>query len=215
MIALSGCPGAGKSHVSTLLRDEINRKASKERAVILPLDGFHKRRDSLSPADLLIRGHPSTFHVGAFLSKIRELRYELGRNIYAPAFNHALKDPVENAVMVTPEHDIVICEGIYVLLPEWLQRLPEGVNIYDILIFVYCAQDLLERRITRRHVEAGICSSQGDALLRYQGYDRVNASIVMSSITTLQTQGGCIDFLVDNTGPVPTLVGEGLSGMLL
>lgn len=71
------------------------------------------------------RGAPFTFDAAGFLKLVRRLRDtpvtecdELEIMIRAPSFDHALKDPVEDAIVVSSQTKLVIVEGNYTLLDE-------------------------------------------------------------------------------------------------
>lgn len=71
------------------------------------------------------RGAPFTFDANAFLSLIKTLKStpvttgdEPEQPVYAPSFDHAVQDPVENDIVVSSRNRIVIVEGNYTLLDQ-------------------------------------------------------------------------------------------------
>lgn len=203
LVAVVGCPGSGKSHVSKILLDEINLRASEPIAVILPLDGFHISRVLLTPQEISVRGCPSTFDGMSYMRTLKQIRYITNGDVFAPSFDHALKDPIANAIRISKRNRIVICEGLYLVLSDWFERAGMDTHIYDLIIYVNCNKKVLIDRITKRHVNAGICATEEAALSKYRSSDELNAYTVLSSLRKLIHSGRSLDFVVENTGDVP------------
>lgn len=71
------------------------------------------------------RGAPFTFDADAFLSLVKTLKStpvtadnEPEQPVYAPSFDHAVQDPVENDIFISSRNRIVIVEGNYTLLNQ-------------------------------------------------------------------------------------------------
>jgi pantothenate kinase len=82
---------------------------------------------SFSDPDMAFRrrGAPFTFDAAGFVDLVRKLREtpvtasdEPEIVFRAPSFDHALKDPVEDAITVSSQTKLVIVEGNYTLLNE-------------------------------------------------------------------------------------------------
>lgn len=199
LVAVFGCPGSGKSYVSKILCDRINGKAMAEVAVILPLDGFHLPRKLLTPDQLRVRGCPSTFDSERFLLKLQQVHTSVCESVFVPSFDHAVKDPVQDDIPICAHHRIVICEGIYVLLPDWFSSSPSSTGIYDKIIFIYSSEDKIIQRIVNRHVQSGLCDTRENALNRYYSSDINNASLVLDSLHSVVESGRGVDFFIDNS----------------
>ncbi|KAF3053893.1 putative kinase [Didymella keratinophila] len=129
LVVLAGVPGSGKSTVSHTLLQELARRGANDVAIV-PMDGFHHTKKVLATFDDPVtafqrRGAPFTFDANAFLSLIRKLKStpvttgdEREQPVYAPSFDHAVQDPVENDVVVSSRNRIVIIEGNYTLLNQ-------------------------------------------------------------------------------------------------
>jgi pantothenate kinase len=98
------------------------------------MDGFHLPRSVLDDLSnrkeaYARRGAAWTFDVKGILALVQLLRSSadvtaaLRKPIYAPTFDHAIKDPVENGVLISGEVSIIILEGNYLLLDE-----NDGIN---------------------------------------------------------------------------------------
>lgn len=93
-------------------------------------DGFHYTRatlSSFSDPELAFRkrGAPFTFDVDAFLQHIETLKkfpvtstHEPEQLFRAPSFDHAVGDPVPDAIAISSRCRVVIIEGNYTLLNE-------------------------------------------------------------------------------------------------
>lgn len=71
------------------------------------------------------RGAPFTFDAEAFVELVRTLREtpvtdqpDPELDFHVPSFDHAVKDPVANDIYIPSSQQIVILEGIYLLLDE-------------------------------------------------------------------------------------------------
>ncbi|KAL4890122.1 hypothetical protein BDV59DRAFT_204717 [Aspergillus ambiguus] len=98
--------------------------------------------------------------------------------IYAPTFDHKLKDPVENGIQITDDISIVIVEGNYLLLDEPVWK--EIAQIVDYKVFIDADLQIARGRLARRHVAAGIEETLEN------GYRRVDANDYLNGMTILE-----------------------------
>jgi pantothenate kinase len=151
------------------------------------MDGYHHPRSYLStlPPSLHAfarRGAPFTFNAPAYLSLITALRAPLTPStptIYAPSFDHAVKDPVENAIAIPPTAKICVFEGNYVALDkgEW----KEAAEMMDEVWFVEVEEVVAERRLVERHVRTGVEETEERARVRVRGNDLVNGREIVGN----------------------------------
>lgn len=146
------------------------------------MDGYHLSREQLSAMPdpdtaHARRGAAFTFDAPAFLTLVKKLRAPLcaeTSTIYAPSFDHATKDPVENDIPIHPSARVVVCEGNYLSLgtgaPEW----KEAAEMMDELWFVEVDEGLARKRLIARHVVAGVASNEEEAGKRADENDLVN-----------------------------------------
>ena len=151
-------------------------------ATFLPMDGYHLTRAQLSAMPdpntaHARRGAAFTFDAPAFLALVKKLREPLcpeTRTIYAPSFDHAVKDPVANDIPIASTSRIVIMEGNYLSLgsgaPEW----KEAAQMMDELWFVHVDEDVARQRLMKRHVASGIAADEGEGRRRADENDLVN-----------------------------------------
>lgn len=183
LISLAGIPGSGKSTFSHHLTQELTRRQIAKTKV-LPQDGFHLYRSQLSqlqnPEEAFRRrGAPYTFNAQGFVELIARLKESRGETILAPSFDHKLKDPVEGGVVVDADTAVVIIEGNYVLLRD--EYWDEIGKYVDESWFIDTPMDVVEKRIVRRHLAAGIESSEQAAIERTRGNDLVNARYILEN----------------------------------
>lgn len=158
-------------------------------AACVPMDGFHLSRAQLSALPDPFNAHARrgaafTFDSAKFLALVQKVRLPLlsppenaTRNIYAPSFDHAVKDPVEDDIIIPFTARIIVFEGNYLSLAKGLWK--EAATLMDELWFVSVDMDTARRRLVRRHVKAGIARDQEDAVRRVEENDLVNGREIL------------------------------------
>ncbi len=144
------------------------------------MDGYHLSRAQLSAMPDPVHAHARrgaafTFDSLSFLSLVRSLRQSLTPStptIYAPSFDHAVKDPVANDIAIPPTARIIIFEGNYLSLnePPWNEI---AVSMNE-LWFVEVDFETARRRLVARHLRAGLETDEQAALKRVEENDLVN-----------------------------------------
>ncbi|KAJ1741380.1 hypothetical protein LPJ79_003677 [Coemansia sp. RSA 1821] len=183
IIAMAGIPGSGKTFLSNQLQQEVNRQASSNICAVLPLDGFHLSLQQLQALPnakeaLNRRGAHWTFDGAGFVSTLQAIRQQSSSTVLAPTFDHAVGDPVANAIAVEPHHRVIIAEGLY-LHVENEQPWSSIQSIIDQTWWVQPQNpQLAQQRLVMRHVQAGLAASEEEALLRIQHNDGLNAAFV-------------------------------------
>ncbi|KAI0393340.1 P-loop containing nucleoside triphosphate hydrolase protein [Xylariaceae sp. FL0594] len=194
MIAIGGIPGSGKTTLSQFVTQALNARHAtlhpkiKEAvpiAAFVPMDGYHLTRAQLSAMPDPVtaharRGAEFTFDGAAFLSLVKALREPItGQTIFAPSFDHAVKDPKEDDIAILPGHRIVVFEGNYVVLDKEPWR--SAAELMDERWFVEVNFDIARRRLVRRHVKAGIAKDEDEARKRADENDLVNGTQIVEN----------------------------------
>lgn len=198
MIAISGVPGSGKTKLASLMADRINQIYASENpgkppaAAAIPMDGYHYTRAQLAQMPnpehaTFRRGAAFTFDGEKFIRLARALRQELTAetpNYYAPNFDHAVKDPVEDDITIPPTCRIIFFEGNYLGLDKEPWR--EVVNIMDELWFVQVDFETARRRLVQRHLRAGLAGNEIEADRRATENDLFNGKEIVDHKLPMQ-----------------------------
>ncbi|KAK2015869.1 phosphoribulokinase/uridine kinase [Colletotrichum eremochloae] len=191
LVAVAGVPGSGKSTVTAAVREDLQKHAV-ENVAVLPMDGFHYSCATLSSfndPDLAFRrrGAPFTFDVVSFLNLVKKLRAipiplkgESEIIIRAPSFDHALKDPLPGALEISSRTEVVIIEGNYTLLNE--EPWNRIADLVDDRWFVDVTLEKARERLAARHLQAGIEKTPELALLRVDQNDVLNGAHIRSNL---------------------------------
>ena len=149
------------------------------------MDGYHLTRAQLSampdPTHAFARrGAAFTFDGEKFLDLVRQLREPLtesSESIYAPSFDHAVKDPVEGDIAIPASCRVIFFEGNYLSLGRdpW----SKVAGLMDELWLVDVDFEVARRRLVRRHVKAGIAADEAEAEKRVAENDLVNGEEIL------------------------------------
>jgi len=201
LVGVAGCPGCGKS-VFALLQAEATKTLLKfsgrqpSRAAVWPLDGVHHPNDYLeshfAPGTSVTlkknKGRPETFDVEAAIRMCTQLR-SLSDELFLPAYNRRIHDPVEGQIRVARHDLIVIVEGNFLFMSEsgsWA----ELSRLFDIKIFIDADRNECREKLIERHIRGG--RSREDALTHYDAVDLPNTLLV-------ERTKGAADIIVERT----------------
>jgi pantothenate kinase len=196
LLAVSGIPGSGKTTLAAIVSTKLNQKHAQQSpgtansnplSAFIPMDGFHLSRtqlDAMPDPDSAHarRGAAFTFDGKSFLSLVKKLREPIcpeTSTLYAPSFDHSIKDPVDNDIAISPSVRIVIFEGNYCSLDK--EPWNEAAKLMDELWFVDVDFDVARKRLVHRHVKAGIAKDEEDAGKRADENDLVNGKEIVDS----------------------------------
>jgi pantothenate kinase len=111
LLGIAGAPGAGKSTLAAGLVDALG-----ERAVLVPMDGFHlddEVLDALGRRDR--KGAPDTFDAAGYVHLLRRLLERRDGIVYAPVFRREQELSAAGALAVPDDVPLVVTEGNYLL----------------------------------------------------------------------------------------------------
>ncbi|ORY10839.1 P-loop containing nucleoside triphosphate hydrolase protein [Clohesyomyces aquaticus] len=189
LIAVSGIPGSGKTTLAAKVSNAINALHAKASpgthtgsplCAFIPMDGYHLSRSQLDAMPDPVsaharRGAAFTFDGNSFLTLVKNLREPLcpeSSTLYAPSFDHSVKDPIADDIAIAPCVRIVIFEGNYLSLNKAPWK--EAAEMMDELWFVEVNFHVARRRLVHRHVAAGIARDEEEAGRRADENDLVN-----------------------------------------
>jgi pantothenate kinase len=216
LIGIAGLPGSGKTTVACAVVKKLNERYHREKrsrhrnpagtvsyepdiACYVPLDGYHLTRAQLAampnPEEAAFRrGAPFTFDgekYVALVQKVRERILPETTTIYAPSFDHAIKDPVENDIPIPPTARIIVFEGLYVALDKEPWR--RAAKLMDELWFVDVPITTAVERLVKRHVAAGLSPDTKHARARVLASDMINGQYVLDHRLEMQEMIQSID----------------------
>lgn len=173
IVAVAGPPGSGKSTLADALARMLN--AGGERAVVLPMDGFHLDNGLLEAEGLLPRkGAPETFDVRGLRDILTAVR-RAEEDVLVPVFDRSRELAIAAARRISLDDRIVLAEGNYLLLDRqpWSSLSP----LFDETILLRETLQELERRLIARWEGFG----HPPELIRakVEGNDLVNARTVL------------------------------------
>lgn len=166
---MSGIPGSGKSTLGSAVAVRLNELdgTDSEFAVCIPMDGYHLSRAQLAampdPENAIHRrGAAFTFDGEGYHRLVQSLREPLAAHsptIYAPSFDHAIKDPVADDIPIRPRSKVVIFEGLYLSLNRepWSQ----SAALMDESWFIDVDREVARSRLVKRHVASGLYLTLG------------------------------------------------------
>jgi len=196
MIAVSGIPGSGKTTLAAIVAKRLNELHHRQSpglatndgvAAFVPMDGYHLSREQLSAMPDPDRAHARrgaafTFDAEAFLTLVKQLRQPLcpeSKTLYAPSFDHALKDPVADDIPIHPSARILVFEGNYLSLGTGAKEWKEAAELMDELWFVEVDESVARKRLVSRHIAAGLAKNEEEAGKRADENDLANGKEII------------------------------------
>ncbi|HET6876587.1 MAG TPA: nucleoside/nucleotide kinase family protein [Jatrophihabitans sp.] len=177
LIGIAGAPGVGKSTLAEALVAGLAREPWQTSPVAhVPMDGFHLADAALDLLGLRDRkGAPETFDAEGYAALLE--RIAAGEEVWAPAFERELEQPIAQSIPVPAAARIVISEGNYLLLsaPPW----PRVRALFDEVWFCELDDDVRRARLIDRHVRFGKTPEQARAWVLRS--DEANAALVAAA----------------------------------
>ena len=169
VLGVVGPPGAGKS---TLAEGLVTALA--ERAVLVPMDGFHLADTELRRLGRADRkGAPDTFDAAGYVHLLRRLVARDDEVVYAPVFRRELELAEAGALPVPRTVPLVVTEGNYLLLDGPFAPVRE---VLTECWYVDVDPDLRLERLVARHERHG--RTRAAALQWVEQTDEPNARLI-------------------------------------
>lgn len=176
ILGLAGAPGSGKSTLAQALLEQAG-----ERAVVLPMDGYHLANAELARLGRAMRkGAEDTFDSAGYVALLQRLRSQPENElIYAPQFLREIEEAVAGAIAIPPDVQLIITEGNYLLLDRghWARVHP----LLDECWYLDIDPALRVQRLVARHVQFGRTPEAAHAWV--MDSDEVNAALIETTRT--------------------------------
>lgn len=169
LLGIAGPPGAGKSTLAAELVQALG-----DRAVLVPMDGFHladRELERLGRRDR--KGAPDTFDAAGYVHLLRRLADRHEEVVYAPAFRRDLELAEAGALPVPRDVPLVVTEGNYLLADGPFSPVKE---LLTACWYVDLDPEVRLERLVARHVAHG--RTPEAALAWATGPDERNAVLV-------------------------------------
>ena len=149
IIGLAGSVSAGKSTTARVLKALLSRWPNTPKVELITTDGFLYHNAVLQAEGLMERkGFPESYDGTALIRFLSDIKAGK-RNVEAPVYSHLVYDVVPNEHIVVDRPDILIVEGLNVLLPNRLPRdgksIPFVSDFFDFSIYLDADEDMLQR----------------------------------------------------------------------
>ncbi|WP_075256944.1 nucleoside/nucleotide kinase family protein [Herbaspirillum camelliae] len=171
ILGIAGAPGSGKSTLAQALLEQAG-----ERAVVLPMDGYHLANAELARLGRAARkGAEDTFDSAGYVALLSRLRSQSGDElIYAPQFLREIEEAVAGAIPIPASTQLIITEGNYLLLERghWARVHP----LLDECWYLDVDPALRVQRLIARHVQFGRTPEAARAWV--MDSDEANAALI-------------------------------------
>lgn len=146
IIGVAGSVAVGKSTTARVMKALLARWPNTPKVELVTTDGFLYPNAVLERRGLMDRkGFPESYDgvtLLHFLSQIKAGEH----NVVAPLYSHLTYDVVPGEHVVIDRPDILIVEGLNVLLPNKLgKNIPFVSDFFDFSVYLHAKEDDLER----------------------------------------------------------------------
>ena len=152
IIGIAGSVAVGKSTVSRLLKELLERWDGTPKVALVTTDGFLYPNEELEKRGLMTRkGFPESYDRLALIKLVSDIKSGK-KHIEAPVYSHLVYDIVPDQMITIDEPDVVIIEGLNVLQPPSLGQEVALSDFFDFKIFVDAkTEDITEWFLNRFH----------------------------------------------------------------
>jgi type I pantothenate kinase len=149
IIGIAGSVAVGKSTTARVLQALLTRWPNTPKVELVTTDGFLRPNAMLQREGLMERkGFPESYDGSALIRFLSDVKAGK-RNVVAPVYSHLVYDVVPGETITIDRPDILIVEGLNVLLPNRLSRedkmIPFVSDFFDFSVFLHADEALLEK----------------------------------------------------------------------
>ncbi|THD47505.1 MAG: type I pantothenate kinase [Bradyrhizobium sp.] len=149
IIGVAGSVAVGKSTTARVLKALLTRWPNTPKVELVTTDGFLHPNVRLERDGLMERkGFPESYDGTALIHFLAEVKAGK-RNVTAPVYSHLTYDVIAGERAVIDRPDILIVEGLNVLLPNRLspesREIPFVSDFFDFSVFLDADEALLEK----------------------------------------------------------------------
>jgi len=149
IIGIAGSVAVGKSTTARVLQALLARWPNTPKVDLVTTDGFLLSNAVLEREGLMDKkGFPESYDQGALIRFLWEVKAG-HRNVKAPVYSHLTYDIVPDQYVMVDRPDILIFEGINVLLPSRAGKGGKDVSFvsdfFDFSVYLDAAEEALQR----------------------------------------------------------------------
>jgi type I pantothenate kinase len=146
IIGIAGSVAVGKSTTARVLKALLSRWPNTPKVELVTTDGFLLPNAVLERDGLMEKkGFPESYDGAALVRFLAEIKAGK-RHVTAPVYSHLEYDVVPGEEVVVDRPDILIVEGLNVLLPNKLgRRIPFVSDFFDFSVYLHAEEADLER----------------------------------------------------------------------
>jgi type I pantothenate kinase len=149
IIGVAGSVAAGKSTLSRVMQALLSRWPNTPKVQLVTTDGFLYSNAILEREGLMEKkGFPESYDGAALLRFLSDIKAGQG-NVSGPVYSHLTYDVVPTESVLVDRPDILIVEGLNVLLPHRAMKdgraIPFVSDFFDFSIYLHAEEDDLEK----------------------------------------------------------------------
>jgi type I pantothenate kinase len=154
IIGIAGSVAVGKSTTARVLKALLSRWPNTPKVELVTTDGFLHPNSVLDREGLMDRkGFPDSYDGTSLLRFLSDLKAGK-RNVQAPVYSHLLYDVLPGETIAVDRPDILIVEGLNVLLPNKPGKdIPFVSDFFDFSVYLDAPEDDLERWYVSRFMK--------------------------------------------------------------
>ncbi len=149
IIGVAGSVAVGKSTTARVLQALLSRWPNTPKVDLVTTDGFLLPNAQLERDDLMDRkGFPESYDSARLLRFLSDVKAGRG-HVEAPIYSHLTYDVIPDETISVDRPDILIVEGVNVLLPSRLPRDGKETSFisdfFDFSVYLHADEDQLEK----------------------------------------------------------------------